>query len=116
MWGRLADSARSRNPRWAMLSLACRDARTVQLQYAHQVAAEAESGAAPLRLTAGARSFVLMRLGDTPPAETWPRMVSHGAELPIATLDADAFVIEAVATSGQAPNSPAAPAAGLAVQ
>jgi hypothetical protein len=43
-------------------------------------------------------------------------MEGHGAELPIAALDADAFLIEAVATSGQAPNSPAPPSARLAVQ
>jgi hypothetical protein len=102
--------------RWAMLSLACRDASTVRLQYAQQVGAEGASEPAPLRLTAGARSYALVRLGDTPPAQNLPRMASHDAELPIAALDAEAFLIEADATSGQAPNSPAAPSAGLAVQ
>jgi hypothetical protein len=102
--------------RWAMLSLACRDARTVRLQYAYQVGARPESEPAAWRVTAGARSFALVRLGDTPPAEKQPRMESHDAELPIAALDAEAFLIEAVAMSSHDPSISAAPSAGLAVQ
>jgi hypothetical protein len=104
--------------RWSMLTLACRDARTVRLEYAHQAAAAAESEPAPLRLTAGARSFALVRLGVATQDQRGdrPRMESHGAELPIAALDAEALVIAAVATSGEAPGNPAAPSAALAVQ
>jgi hypothetical protein len=102
--------------RGAMLSLTCRDARSVLMLYMHQVGAEAEGEPAALRLTAGARSFPLVRLSDTPPVENRPRIANYGTELPIPALDAEAFLIEAVTTSGQAPNGPAAPSAGLAVQ
>jgi hypothetical protein len=101
--------------RRAMLTMTCRDARTVRLHYAHQVGAEAESEAAPLRMTAGTRSVPLVRLADAPPAENRPRVANHGAELPIAALDAAAFVIEVAATTGQA-TGPATSPAGLAVQ
>jgi len=102
--------------RRAMLSLTCRNAKTVLMLYMHPVGAEAEGEPAALRMTAGMHSFPLVRLADTPPTENRPRIANHGAELPIAALDAEAFVIEAVTTSGQAAGSPAAASAGLAVQ
>ena len=102
--------------RRATLSLTCRDARTVRLRYVPQVGAEAESEPAALRVSAGARSFPLVRLADAAPGENRPRVANHGAEVPIASLDAEAFMIEVVATSGQAPNSPAATSGPLVVQ
>jgi hypothetical protein len=104
--------------RRAMLSLTCRDATTMRLQYLHQVGAEAESEPAALRVTAGSRSFPLMRLGSAAQGQDGDRgrVENHGAELPLAALDAASFVIETAATSGLAANSPAPPSTRLAVQ
>ena len=103
--------------RRAMVSLTCRDAKTVGLHYVYQVGADADGGQAALRLIAGSRSFGLVRLGDGPQAANRPRVANHGAALPIAALDAEAFVIAAAATTGQAgPDGPAGSSAGLTVQ
>ena len=100
--------------RKAMLSLTCRDATAVRLQYVHEID---ESATAPgLRLTAGGRSFALARLGSAAQGANGPRFEAHGAEMPLAALEAAAFVIETNATSGQSPDSPAASSARLAVQ
>jgi hypothetical protein len=100
--------------RRAMLSLICRDATTVRLQYLHQVDADTEGEPTALRVTAGSRSFPLVRLGST--AQGGNRVENHGAELPLAALDAATFVIEASATSGQATDTPEAANARLTVQ
>ena len=74
--------------RKAMLSLTCRDATTVRLQYMHEAGAEDESEPG-LRVTAGERSFPLMRLGSAAQGgRRSARVESHGAELPLAALDA----------------------------
>jgi hypothetical protein len=97
-----------------MLSLTCRDATTVRLQYLHQIGAATESEPTALRVTVGSRSFALVRLGDT--AQGGDRVENHGAELPLAALDAATFVIEASASSAQATESPEAASARVAVQ
>lgn len=102
--------------RTAMLSLTCRNATTVRLQYIHEIGAEDENPPTALRVTAGERSFSLMRLGSAAPDADHPRRESHGAELPLAVLDATAFVIEANATSGQSPGGSTATPGRLAVQ
>jgi len=98
-----------------MLSLTCRDASTVRLQYMHPVGAGNESPAA-LRVTATGRSFPLTRLGSVAQGENHPRAESLGTEMPLATLEAAAFVIEASATSGQRPDSPVERSVRLSVQ
>ena len=100
--------------RRAMLSLTCRDATTVRLQYLHQIDAAIESGPTALRVTVGSRSFPLVRLGGA--AQGGNRVESHGAELPLAALDAATFVIEASASSAQATEGPDAVSARVAVQ
>ena len=102
--------------RKAMLSLTCRDKTTVRLQYVHEVGAGAESLPPGLRVIAGGRSFPLMRLGGAAQGGNRPRVENHGAELPLAALDAAAFVIETNASSVQGPDSPAGPPVHLAVQ
>ena len=97
-----------------MLSLTCRDATTVRLQYLHQIGAATTSEPTALRVTAGSRSFPLVRLGST--AQAGNPVETHGAELPLAVLDAATFVIEASASSGQATDNPEAAPARLAVQ
>ena len=98
--------------RWAKLSLTCRDATTVRLQYARQARAEDESPAG-LRLIAGDRSVQLVRLANAAQGRGGDRWRAEGyaAELPLAALDAAAFAIETNATSGQSPESPAATSA-----
>jgi hypothetical protein len=98
-----------------MLSLTCRDATTMRLQYLHQVGAEAGSEPAALRVTAGSRSFALVRLGSAAQGEGGDkgRVENHGAELPLAALDAATLMIETTATSAPAADSPPVP---LAVQ
>jgi hypothetical protein len=97
--------------RGAMLSLTCRDPRTVRLQYVHQVGADTESETASLSVTAGSLSFPLTRLGSV--ARGSGRIESHGGELSLAALDAMAFVI---ASSARATASPHAEAARVLVQ
>ncbi len=100
----------------AMLTLTCRDARTVRLRYEHEIGGDDASASSALRLTAGERSFPLMRLGGLAQAPNGRPRESHGAELPLAALAASAFVIETAATSGQGPDAPAVASAGVAVQ
>jgi hypothetical protein len=104
--------------RRAMLSLTCRDATTMRLQYLHQVGAEAESERAALRVTAGSRSFPLVRLGSAAQGEGGDkgRVENHGAELPLAALDAASLVIETMATTASAADTLTAPSVRLAVQ
>lgn len=101
--------------RTAMLSLTCRDTTTVRLQYMDEADDGSDSPPA-LRVTAAGRSFPLARLGSAAQGENRPRFEGHGAELPLAALDAAAFVIEANETSGQSADSPAAASVRLAVQ
>jgi hypothetical protein len=100
--------------RRTMLSLTCRDATTVRLQYMREAGAADERPG--LRVIAGERSFPLMRLASAAQHADDPRIASHGAELPLAALDAAAFVIEANATSGQSPDGPAAASVRVEVQ
>jgi hypothetical protein len=101
--------------RTAMLSLTCRDKTVARLQYVHQVGAESD-GAAGLRVAAGGRSFPLTRLAGAAQGDSRPRVERHAADLPLAALDAAAFVIEPNATSGQGADSPAASVGSLRVQ
>jgi hypothetical protein len=101
--------------RTAMLSLTCRDRTVARLQYVHQVGAESESTAG-LRVSAGGRSFPLIRLAGAAQGDSRPRIEKHAADLPLAALDAAAFVIEANATSGQGADDPAASVGSLRVQ
>ena len=101
--------------RTAMLSLTCRDTATVRLQYMHEIVAGDESPPG-LRVTAGGRSFPLALLGSAAQGADRPRVESHGAELPLAALDAAAFVIETNAASGRSFDGAAAPSVRLAVQ
>ncbi len=104
--------------RRAMLSLTCRDATTVRLQYVHQVGADSETEAPALRVIAGSRSFPLTRVGSAAQGEAGDRrrVESLGAELPVAALEAATLVIETTSTSGQAADTPAAASSRLAVQ
>jgi hypothetical protein len=88
------------------LRLTCRDSTTVRLQYIREAGAEDDSPA--LRVIAGERSLPLMRLAGAAQRADDPRVEVRGAELPLAALDAAAFMIEANATSGQSPDDPAA--------
>src|SRR5689334_831665 len=100
--------------RKAALSLTCRDATTVRLQYMHEAAAlESSPG---LRFTAGGRRLPLARLEDTARGADGPRLETLGAELPVAALDAAAFVIEPNATSGQDTDGATPPSGRLTVQ
>jgi hypothetical protein len=102
--------------RTATLNVTCRNAATVRLVYMHEVGGEADGAPAALRLTAGARSFPLKRLGSAAQDGNRPRFEGHGAELPLATLDAAAFVIESNTPSGESSDSPAAASARVAVE
>jgi hypothetical protein len=101
--------------RKAALSLTCRDATTVRLQYMHETPDAAESPPG-LRITAGARSVSLVRIEAATPGADRPRLKTLGAELPLAALDAAAFVIEPNATSGQDSDGAAPPSVRLSVQ
>jgi hypothetical protein len=85
--------------RRSMLSFTCHDAKTVRLQYLHLVGADTESETAALSVTAGSRSFPLTRISSE--ARGARRLENHGAELPLAALEAATFVIEASASSAQ---------------
>lgn len=100
--------------RKAMLSLTCRDEATVRLQYVREVGDAMESGPATLRVSAGERSFPLMRLGSAAQEGDQPRIEKLGAELPLAALGAAAFVIETNASSAESEGD--RPAFHLAVQ
>jgi hypothetical protein len=101
--------------RKAALSLTCRDATTVRLQYMHE-AADAAASPPALRFTAGGRSVALARLEDSARGADHPRLETLGAELPLAALDAAAFVIEPNATSGQDADGATSPSGRLSVQ
>jgi hypothetical protein len=101
--------------RKAAFILACRDAITVRLQYMHETG-DADQSPPGLRVTAGERSVPLARLDSAALGADRPRLASDGAELPLAALDAAAFVIETHAISGQSPDGAAPPSVRLAVQ
>jgi hypothetical protein len=101
--------------RKAALVLTCRDATTVRLQYMHETR-DGDESSPGLRVTASERSVPLTRLDGAALGADRARLVSDGAELPLAALDAAAFVIETHAASGQSPYGAAPPPARLAVQ
>src|SRR5262249_26215354 len=111
----------ARNPqagafRKAMLSLACHDGSTVRLQYIREVGAEPERLTGALRMRAGQRSFPLMRLASAAQGGDRPRVENYGAELPLAVLDAAAFVVEPDVSSGAGADSAPKPAPLLTAQ
>jgi hypothetical protein len=101
--------------RKAVLTLTCRDATTVRLQYMHETGDAAES-APGLRVTAGGRSVPLARLDSAARGTDRPRLATLGAELPLAALGAAAFVIETNAPSGKSSDGAGAPSGRLVVQ
>jgi hypothetical protein len=100
--------------RKAVLSLTCRDTTTVRLQYMRE-AGDGEESAPGLRLIADGRSLPLTRHGSGAQGADRPRLENLGAELPLAALDAAAFVIETNATSGQSPGGSTTTPGHLAV-
>jgi hypothetical protein len=113
---KLIEARDGRAFRRAMLSVTCRDTSTVRLQYMHEVGGETDGSPAALRVTAGGRSFPLRRIGSAAQDGNRTRVESHGADLPLATLDAAAFVIETSGSSDQSPDTSAALPIHVAVQ
>jgi hypothetical protein len=86
--------------RRTILRLSCRDASTMRLQYAREVATS-RAVAVPLQVTAGTSSFPLGRAITVAQSNNRPPLEVHNAELPLSVLEAAGLAIERAATTAE---------------